>query len=71
MNEGEQSEPLIGNGAVFVVVLDRFYEPPQIASYSPNRDQMQSAFRSRITGNPMFTALQKEVKIEDNRLLFF
>jgi hypothetical protein len=71
MNEGEQSEPLIGNGAVFVVMLDRFYEPPQIANHNANRDQMQSAFRSRVTGNPMFTALQKEVKIEDNRLLFF
>jgi peptidyl-prolyl cis-trans isomerase D len=71
MNEGEQSGPIQGNGGVFVVKLDRFYEPPQVADYKANRDQMYSAFRSRVTGNPMFTALQKKAKIEDNRLLFF
>jgi peptidyl-prolyl cis-trans isomerase D len=71
MNEGEQSGPIQGNGGVFVVKLDRFYEPPQVADYKANRDQMLSAFRSRVSGNPMLTALQKKAKIEDNRLLFF
>jgi peptidyl-prolyl cis-trans isomerase D len=71
MNEGEQSGPIQGNGGVFVVKVDRFYEPPQVADYKVNRDQMLNAFRSRMSGNPMFTALQKKAKIEDNRLLFF
>ena len=71
MNEGEQSEPIQGNGAVFVVKLDRFYEPPQPADLKASRDQLLNAFRSRINGNPMFTALQKKANIEDNRLLFF
>jgi hypothetical protein len=71
LKEGEQSEPIQGNGAVFVVVVDRFYEPAQTADLKPIRDQLQNAFRSRISGNPMFTALQKKAKIEDNRLLFF
>jgi peptidyl-prolyl cis-trans isomerase D len=71
MNEGDQSEPIQGNGAVFVVKVDRFYEPPQTADLKANRDQLLNAFRSRISGNPMFTALQKKAKIEDHRLLFF
>jgi len=71
MNEGEQSGPIQGNGGVFVVTLDRYYEPPQVADYKSNSDQMNSAFSSRMAGNPMFTALQKIAKIEDNRLLFF
>lgn len=71
MNEGEQSEPIQGNGGVFVVKLDRFYEPPQVANYNVYRDQMITAFRSRMNANPMFSALQKKAKIEDNRLLFF
>jgi peptidyl-prolyl cis-trans isomerase D len=71
MNPGEQSGPIQGNGGVFIVKLDRFYEPPQVADYKPYRDQMIGTFRSRVSGNPMFTALQKKAKIEDNRLLYF
>jgi peptidyl-prolyl cis-trans isomerase D len=71
MNEGEQSEPIQGNGGVFVVKLDRFYKPPQVANYNVYRDQMITAFHSRMNANPMFSALQKKAKIEDNRLLFF
>jgi peptidyl-prolyl cis-trans isomerase D len=71
MQEGQQSEPIQGNGGVFVVVLDRFYEPAKPADYKIYRDQMLSAFRTRMGGNPMFSALQKETNIEDNRLQFF
>jgi peptidyl-prolyl cis-trans isomerase D len=71
MNEGDLSEPIQGNGGVFVVKVDRFYEPTQPPNYNANRDQMIAAFRSRMNSNPMFSALQKKAKIEDNRLLFF
>lgn len=71
MNEGEQSAPIQGNGGVFVVILDRFYEPPQTDDLKASKDQMLSAFHMRIPGNPMFTALQKKAKVEDNRVLFF
>jgi peptidyl-prolyl cis-trans isomerase D len=71
MKEGDQSEPIQGNGGVFVVKVDRFYEPPQVADYKMYRDQMLNSFRSRLSANPMFTALQKKAKIEDNRLQYF
>jgi peptidyl-prolyl cis-trans isomerase D len=71
MNEGDQSEPIQGNGGVFVVKVDRFYEPPQSPDYNAYRDQLIAAFRQRISSNPMYLALQKKAKIEDNRLLYF
>lgn len=71
MNEGEQSGPIQGNGAVFVVKVDKFYEPPAPANYIQNRDQLMGAFRSRVTSNSMFTALQKKADITDNRLMFY
>ncbi len=71
MNPGQVSEPIQGNGAVFVVQLDRFYEPQQVSDYKIYRDQVTNNFRSRISSNPMFTALQEKTEIEDNRLMFF
>jgi peptidyl-prolyl cis-trans isomerase D len=71
LNEGDLSEPIQGNGGVFVVKIDRFYTPPQPANYNSNRDQMIAMFRSRMSQNPMFSALQKKAKITDNRLLYF
>jgi len=71
MKEGDQSEPIQGNGGVFVVKLDRFYEPPSAPNYNQSRDQLAGAFRSRVTSNYMFTALQKKADIEDYRLTFY
>jgi peptidyl-prolyl cis-trans isomerase D len=71
MNEGDQSEPIQGNGGVFVVKLDRFFEPAQPADYKMYSEQLMGTFRSRMGSNPMFTALQKKTRIEDNRLLYF
>jgi peptidyl-prolyl cis-trans isomerase D len=71
MKEGDQSEPIQGNGGVFVVKLDRFYEPPQNVDLRVSQDQLMMAFRSRISQNPMFNALQKKTKITDNRLQYF
>lgn len=71
LKEGDQSNPIQGNGGVFVVKIDRFYQPPLPSNYNANRDQMISAFRTRLSSNPMFAALQKKTKITDNRLLYF
>jgi peptidyl-prolyl cis-trans isomerase D len=71
MKDGDQSGPIQGNGGVFVVKVDRFYESPKPADYTLYRDQLLNSFRSRMNGNPMFMALQKKAKIEDHRLLYF
>lgn len=71
MKPGEQSEPIQGNGAVFVVNLDRFVEPPALESYSVYRDQLRNSISSRLIAGTILNALQEKAKIEDNRLLFF
>ncbi len=71
MKSGEQSDPIIGNGAVFVVMLDKFIEPPQITDYSIYRQQDQTTFDQRVKSNYMLTALQDKSDIEDNRRLFY
>ncbi len=71
MKEGDQSGPIQGNGGVFVVKVDRFYEPSKPADYNLYRDQVLGNFRSRMQGNPVFTALQKKADTEDHRLLYF
>jgi peptidyl-prolyl cis-trans isomerase D len=72
MEAGQTSEPVKGNGAVFVVAVDNFYTPPDENAYLDNRTQMVNGFRTRLsTGNVVYTALEKKADIVDNRELFF
>lgn len=72
MDMGQVSEPLKGNGGVFVVALDNFYSPPESEEYLNNRTQLVNAFRTRVqTGSAVYTALEKKTEIVDNRELFF
>lgn len=71
LTAGEQSDPLEGNGAVFVVVADNFIEPDRSSNLTVYKQQLESAFNSRVTANFMFTALKEDANIEDNRLMYF
>lgn len=65
------SPPIAGNNAVFVAVVDRFIPAVQTADLSTTVFQLKNAFESRVNGNAYVRALEKEVKIEDNRMLFY
>ncbi len=71
LDQGQQSDPLQGNGAVFVVVADQFTDPEGSSNLGVYKQQIESAFNSRVTANYMFTALKEEAEIEDNRLDYF
>jgi peptidyl-prolyl cis-trans isomerase D len=71
MKSGEQSSPIKGNGAVFVVIVDRIIEPAENMSFDAYKAQLMSGFKSRVSSNTVFTALQDKTKIEDNRRLYF
>jgi peptidyl-prolyl cis-trans isomerase D len=70
MNEGEYSGPVKGNGAVFVVQVDRFAEPAE-SDYSVYRQQAEGSFKSRVNSSNILMALQEKAKITDNRGLYF
>lgn len=63
--------PIIGSSATFMYVIDSIAEPPSIADYAQYKTQLVSAFKSKVTGNQIFKALEKNAKIDDNRMMFY
>jgi len=70
MKKGVLSEPLKGKTAVFVIYVNEFIEPTPTTDYSSVKEQILSNFKSRV-GYDIYTTLEKNTKITDNRILFF
>ncbi len=71
LETGKISEPLKGNNAVFVVLVDTIIEPKNINVYSIYASQLQTAFKSKISANAPYKALEKKAEIIDNRWMFY
>jgi peptidyl-prolyl cis-trans isomerase D len=70
LKKGQVTGPLTGNyGAYFVEVLE-VTEPAPMEDFTSVKMQMQSAFESRVA-NSAYQAIEKVVKIQDNRAKFF
>lgn len=65
------SKPIAGYNAVFVAKVDRFTPAPELTDFSAAVFQLRNSFESRVNANAYIRALEKEAKIEDNRLLFY
>jgi len=65
------SAPIAGNSAVFVAIVDRFTPPAEAPDLTPTTFQLKNNFESRVNANAYLRALEKEVKIEDNRMMFY
>ena len=70
MKKGTLSEPLQGKTAVFVIAVQDFIEPAVTTDYSSVKEQILSNYKSRV-GYDIYTTLEKNTKITDNRILFF
>jgi len=68
---GQVYGPVIGSAATFMYIIDSIAEPPAIADYTQYKTQLVSAFKSKVTGNQVFKALEKNSKIDDNRIMFY
>ena len=71
LESGKVSKPIKGNNAVFVVLIDEIKEPKDIDVYSIYASQLITAFKSKITSNSPYMALEENAEIIDNRLLFY
>ena len=71
MEPGGPTSTIKGNGGVFVVALDKFNEPAEATNLLLYQNQLTGSFKSRVSSNYMFVALQEKAEIEDNRLVFF
>ncbi len=71
MNPSEVSEPIIGNGAVFVIKVDKLTEAPEREDYIQNSTTLKNTFTQRVDQDYPFRAIEKASDIKDNRLLFY
>ena len=71
MNLSEVSEPIIGNGAVFVIKVNKLTEAPEREDYTQSNTTLKSAFTQRVDQDYPFRAIEKASDIKDNRLLFY
>jgi peptidyl-prolyl cis-trans isomerase D len=71
LETGITSEPIKGNNAVFVVYIDEIKEPKEIDVYSIYANQLEAAFKNKITANAPYKALEEKTEIVDNRLLYY
>lgn len=71
MNPSEVSEPIIGNGAVFVIKVDKLTEAPEQEDYIQNSTTLKNTFTQRVDQDYPFRAIEKASDIKDNRLLFY
>lgn len=71
LEPNQMSAPIEGNSAVFVLMVNRFNAPAENADLTPTTFQLKNSFESRVTSNAYLRALEKEVKIDDNRMMFY
>jgi len=71
LSPNQNSGPLVGNGAVFVVVLDNISEAPELGSYAMYKSQIVTEFERNVRNNYPYRAIEKNADIEDYRILYY
>lgn len=71
MSPNQNSGPIVGNGAVFVIVLDNISEAPELGSYAMYKNQMFTDFQRNVQNNYPYRAIEKNADIEDYRILYY
>lgn len=71
MNVANVSEPIIGNGAVFIVKLNKLLEAPEKEKYTQNSTTLENAFSQRVTQDFPYRAIEEASEVDDNRSLFY
>ena len=71
LESGITSAPIKGNNAVFVILIDKIKEPKEIDAYQIYANQLESAFKNKISANAPYKALEENTEIIDNRLMFY
>src|SRR5690625_1168412 len=70
LEEGEISEPIAGNNAVYIIQLRSKKEAEEIGSYNGIKNRENEKTLQRASDN-IFKALKEKAKIEDNRTNFY
>jgi peptidyl-prolyl cis-trans isomerase D len=70
LKEGQMSNPVKGNQAVFVLVADKVNAAAPKDDYTAEKRMISNAFRTRAQRD-VTEALKRKAEIEDNRLMFY
>lgn len=77
MEEGEMSDPIEGNMAVYVVKVKSFRNPPNISTYERIKASLSRDFQQQITprrrrgSSKIYEAIKEKAEIEDNTINAF
>ena len=71
MKEGEVVGPIAGNSSAFIIKNVKIAEAPQNPDLSSILRDKTAQFNNKVLNNGVYTALRKNAKIEDNRVMFY
>jgi len=71
MDENGFKGPLQGGGAVFAIVVDRFGQVPETATYDFYKKNLETEFQRRVDNNYPYRAIMDNADIVDNRVYFY
>ena len=71
MNISDISDPIIGNGAVFVVRVENIKDAPEKSDYNINKETLTNSFKQRVSQDFPYRAIEKSSEVEDKRMLFY
>jgi len=69
--DGKVSQPIIGNGGVFMVRLNSLTKAAEPASLDQVINTMQNAFKQSIDQEQAYRALEESLNLVDNRIRFY
>ena len=71
MKEGEVVGPIAGNSSAFIIKNVKIGETAQNPDLSTILRDKTAQFNNKVLNNGVYTALRKNAKIEDNRVMFY
>ncbi len=69
--EGENTGIIDGNGALFIIEMDKVYNAPELNDYTSYISQKKMVFESSLNNNFPYKALEKNANIKDYRRYFY
>lgn len=70
LEQGEMTQPIVGNSGVFVARVVKKSIPSAITNYAQLRQQLSSSIRSQV-GGQLMEAMRADAKIVDNRSVYY
>ncbi len=71
LSDGANSQPIVGNAAVFMIKLNSLTKATTPPSYAQTIQKMETAFKQNVEQDRPYRALEESLDIKDNRIKFY